>query len=168
MASIDEMIRMDEEENLRELAFIRQQISSEMKEFYSDSDILYQKWTKDHYVSGVAEYVRLKKARDINIDAANASASWGLFQIMGKNFKDCGCKSVEEFVTRMCTSEAEQLNLFVEFIKHHNMQRYLKPDHTGNIPWAEFARRYNGREYKKNQYDTRLENAYWDYKNKKK
>ena len=135
---------------------------------YSDSDILYQKWTKDHYVSGVAEYVRLKKARDINIDAANASASWGLFQIMGKNFKDCGCKSVEEFVTRMCTSEGEQLKLFVEYIKKRKLHQYLKPGHTGNIPCAEFARRYNGREYKKNQYDTRLENAYWDYKNKKK
>ena len=135
---------------------------------YSDSDILYQKWTKDHYVSGVAEYVRLKKARDIDIDAANASASWGLFQIMGNNFELCGCKSVEEFVTRMCTSEGEQLKLFVEYIKKRKLHQYLKPGHTGNIPWAEFARRYNGREYKKNQYDTRLENAYWDYKNKKK
>ena len=135
---------------------------------YRDSDILYQKWTKDHYVSGVAEYVRLKKARDIDIDAANASASWGLFQIMGNNFELCGCKSVEEFVTRMCTSEGEQLKLFVEYIKKRKLHQYLKPGHTGNIPWAEFARRYNGREYKKNQYDTRLENAYWDYKNKKK
>ena len=83
---------------------------------------------------------------------------------MGKNFKDCGCNSVEEFVTRMCTSEAEQLNLFVEFIKYHKMQRYLKPDYTGKIPWAEFALRYNGKGYKKNQYDTRLENAYWNHK----
>ena len=131
---------------------------------YSDSDILYQKWTKDHYVSGVAEYVRLQKARYINIDAANASASWGLFQIMGKNFEACGCKSVEEFVRRMSTSEGEQLNLFVEFIKYHKMQKYLKPDYTGKIPWAEFALRYNGKGYKKNQYDTRLENAYWNHK----
>ena len=131
---------------------------------HQDSDILYQTWNKDHYVSGVAEYVRLQKARYINIDAANASASWGLFQIMGKNFEACGCKSVEEFVRRMSTSEGEQLNLFVEFIKYHKMQRYLKPDYTGKIPWAEFALRYNGKGYKKNQYDTRLENAYWNHK----
>lgn len=135
---------------------------------YSDSDILYQKWTKDHYVSGVAEYVRLKKARDINIDAANASASWGLFQIMGKNFKDCGCKSVEEFVTRMCKSEAEQLNLFVAFIKYHGMQEYLKPVKPGGIQWAEFARRYNGKGYEKNKYHIRLQEAYTRYKNGKK
>ena len=57
MASIDEMIRMDEEENLRELAFIRQQISSEMKEFYSDSDILYILDTivDYYYTSGILE-----------------------------------------------------------------------------------------------------------------
>lgn len=131
---------------------------------YSDSDILYPTWTKDHYKGDVAEHVRLQKARDINIVAANASASWGLFQIMGSNYKACGCRSVKEFVERMCKSESEQLNLFVAFIKKNNLHQYLKPDLKGIIPWAEFARRYNGKEYKKNQYDTRLQQAYEKHK----
>ena len=57
MASIDEMIRMDEEEDLKELAFIRQQISSEMKATYSDNDILYIMDTivDYYYSSGILE-----------------------------------------------------------------------------------------------------------------
>ena len=41
MASLDELIRQDELENQQELAFIRAQIPAEIKEYYSDSDILY-------------------------------------------------------------------------------------------------------------------------------
>ena len=40
MASLDEEIRLDEEENRRELAFIRTQLPSDVKKFYSDKDIL--------------------------------------------------------------------------------------------------------------------------------
>jgi len=39
----------------------------------------------DLYKEGEAEYERLLRARRINEDAANASTSWGLFQIMGFN-----------------------------------------------------------------------------------
>ena len=127
----------------------------------NDSDILYKSWTKDHYKGDVAEHVRLEKARQIYRAAAEASASWGLFQIMGSNFKACGCSSVSEFVERMCMSESEQLMLFVEFIKYNKMDQYLKP---GNIQWAEFAKRYNGAGYKQNEYDKRLQETYSYYK----
>jgi len=132
---------------------------------HKDSNILYKSWTKEHYKGDVAEHVRLEKARQINIEAAEASASWGLFQIMGNNYAACGCKSVKDLVNRMCMSESEQLMLFVAFIKSNNMHQYLKP---GNIKWASFARRYNGAGYEKNQYHTRLEKAYWHYKNQSK
>jgi hypothetical protein len=57
MASIDEEIRMDEEENWRELAFIRTQLPSDIKKFYSDKDIL---WMMDaivdyYFTSGILE-----------------------------------------------------------------------------------------------------------------
>lgn len=57
MASIDEEIRMDEEENLRELAFIRTQLPSDIKKYYSDKDIL---WMMDaiveyYFTSGILE-----------------------------------------------------------------------------------------------------------------
>lgn len=130
---------------------------------YKDSDILNKTWNegKAYYVGGVAEHARLQKARLINCDAANASASWGLFQIMGNNYRACKCSSVSEFVERMCKSESEQLMLFVAFIKTNNLHQYLK---RGNIQWASFARRYNGAGYEKNKYHTKLQQAYEKYK----
>ncbi|MBR4829112.1 MAG: N-acetylmuramidase family protein [Muribaculaceae bacterium] len=129
----------------------------------NDKEILNPTWEQGqvYYVGGVGEWARLKKARDISCDAANASASWGLFQIMGNNYKACGCNKISEFVDRMKASEGEQLNLFVEFIKSNNLHQYLKP---GNIKWAEFAKRYNGTGYWKHGYHTRLQEAYEDYK----
>ena len=57
MASFDEEIRLDEEENRRELAFIRTQLPSSIKKFYSDKDIL---WMMDaivdyYFDSGILE-----------------------------------------------------------------------------------------------------------------
>jgi hypothetical protein len=130
---------------------------------YNDPEILNQTWNqgKLHYVGGVAEHARLEKARLIHRDAASASASWGLFQIMGCNFKACGCRTIEEFVTRMCMSESEQLSLFVNFIKYHGMHTELQGSKKN---WAGFAKRYNGSGYAANHYDTKLEAAYNKYK----
>ena len=57
MASLDELIRQDEEENQQELAFIRTQIPAEMKQYYSDSDILYvlDAIVDYYYTSGILE-----------------------------------------------------------------------------------------------------------------
>jgi peptidoglycan hydrolase-like protein with peptidoglycan-binding domain len=128
---------------------------------YNDRDILNQTWKqgKDYYVGGVGEYARLEKACLINRDAAEASASWGLFQIMGNNYKACGCRTVSDFVTRMKRSEREQLMLFVAFIKNNNLVGYLQKK-----DWAGFAYHYNGPSYKDNLYDVKLQNAYNKYK----
>jgi hypothetical protein len=57
MASLDELIRQDEEENQQEMAFIRTQIPAEMKQYYSDSDILYvlDAIVDYYYTSGILE-----------------------------------------------------------------------------------------------------------------
>jgi hypothetical protein len=39
--SIDDELRMDDEENLREIAFIRKQLPSELKERYTDDELLW-------------------------------------------------------------------------------------------------------------------------------
>ena len=41
MATIDEELLLDDEENARELAFIREQLPAELKDKYSDDDLLY-------------------------------------------------------------------------------------------------------------------------------
>ena len=57
MASLDEEIRLDEEENRRELDFIRTQLPSSVKKFYSDKDILYMMdlIVDYYYTSGILE-----------------------------------------------------------------------------------------------------------------
>ena len=57
MASFDEEIRLDEEENRRELAYIRTQLPLDIKKFYSDKDILYMMdlIVDYYYTSGILE-----------------------------------------------------------------------------------------------------------------
>ena len=124
-----------------------------------NADILYSKWTKAYYKSGLEEYTRLERAKKIHESAALCSASWGLFQIMGFNYTVCKCQSVEEFVEKMCTNEGAQLDLFVLFLKGNGWDKYLRA-----LDWAGFARHYNGPAYADNQYDVKLRKAYAKYK----
>ncbi len=117
--------------------------------------ILYPKWEKGHYKGGIGEYDRLEQARKIDREAADASASWGMFQFMGFNYAACGESSVESFVNAMCESELKQLVLSARFIKQAGMLPAL---HAKD--WAEFAKRYNGPAYAQNNYDKKLAEAY--------
>lgn len=117
--------------------------------------ILYPKWEKCHYKGGLGEYERLEQARKINKAAADASASWGMFQIMGFNYAACGEISIESFVKSMIDSECKQLILFARFIKQSGMLPALQFKN-----WAEFAKRYNGPAYALNKYDEKLADAY--------
>lgn len=128
---------------------------------WGNTDILYKKWTKAHYKGGPAEYDRLDKAINLipnnsNVTAAAyASASWGLFQLMGYHYETLGYDSVVEFVGDMQLSEGKQLEAFGRFLQKKQLVGYLK-----NKQWAEFAKRYNGADYAINQYDSKLREAY--------
>ena len=124
-----------------------------------NENILYPKWEKGHYKGGIGEYDRLEQARKINREAADVSASWGMFQIMGFNYAACGEESIESFVRSMCESEFKQLLLTANFIKKNSqmLQALQARD------WAVFAKCYNGPAYAQNRYDVKLEAAYQKY-----
>ena len=105
------------------------------------------------------EWTQLINARKINAQGANMGTFWGMFQIGGFNYKQCGCSSVDEFVKLMAYSELEQLELFAAFIKNGGMLNDLKQKN-----WAGFARKYNGAGYKKRRYDTKMAAAYKKFK----
>lgn len=111
------------------------------------------------YKGGGAEWDRFNTAGAINKNDAMLSTSWGMFQIMGFNHLAAGYISVQEFVTAMCISEANQLNAFVKYIKAD------KKLHSALMSWnwPEFARIYNGPKYKENNYDTKLADAFKDF-----
>lgn len=123
-----------------------------------NEDILYPKWEKGHYKGGMKEYDRLEKARAIHREAADASASWGMFQVMGFNYATCDEKSVSSFVTAMTESELRQLILTARFIKKAGMLPALQCKN-----WEEFARLYNGPAYRENRYDEKMAIAYKKY-----
>jgi len=127
------------------------------------ANVLYKNWTKQYYVGGEGEHVRLQKAKQISsdqrfTDAANASASWGCFQIMGFHAMPLGYSSIDDFVQKMSINEGEHLNAFGRFLSTNHLISFLQ-----NKEWAEFARRYNGAGYKANKYDTKLATAYAKY-----
>lgn len=126
-----------------------------------NKDILNRTWDegKLQYKGGVAEFARLQKARQINTAAADASASWGLFQIMGFNYRLCGCRTLSDFVDRMSMNEYQQLLLFMAFIKSSGLLTALQKK-----DWRAFAKGYNGEKYEQNKYHIRLQQAYNDYK----
>lgn len=121
--------------------------------------IVYPTWNRSKYFGGDREYIRLANALSINHAAALKSASWGMFQIMGMNYAQCGCKDIDEFVGKMKSSEEDQLMLTIRFLKNNHLCSALN---THN--WASFARSYNGPSYAANKYDIKLAQAYLKYK----
>lgn len=112
------------------------------------------------YAGKAGEYPRLNVAQSIDYELANASASWGLFQIMGFNHQACGFASALEFSQAMQVSEQAQLDAFVAFVEADvNLARALRAN-----DWATYARLYNGPSYAKNNYDGKLAKAFAQWK----
>jgi N-acetylmuramidase len=75
---------------------------------------------------------------------------------MGKNYRAAGYNSVSQMVDRMASAESEHLAAFVRFVQADTaMHQALKAK-----DWAGFAKRYNGRRYKDNDYDAKMAEAY--------
>jgi hypothetical protein len=130
-----------------------------LKLFPGDADVLYKKWTKEHYKGGPAEYGRLARAYRIGDVSAYESASWGRFQIMGFHATKLGYESVEDFVEQMHIGEPQHLEAFILYCKAFGLiDEIQRKDYEG------FARRYNGPGFAQNQYDTKIAAAYSRYK----
>jgi hypothetical protein len=102
------------------------------------------------------QYAKLRRAAILNEEAALKSTSWGAFQIMGFNHVDAGYATVGAFVDAMIGSQSNQLKAFVSFVGANNSMKkaIIAKD------WATFARLYNGPDYAKNNYDTKMKNEY--------
>lgn len=122
-------------------------------------DILYPIWKSGAYGKVSAQHSRLDRAIKINREAALKSASWGLFQILGLNFKKAGCCDVEEFVSKNISGEPAQLKLFLTYIRNTGLDDELRAH-----DWAGFAYQYNGSLYRKNNYDGKLKAAWIKFK----
>lgn len=104
---------------------------------------------------------RLKAAMTIHPHAAIEGTFWGMFQIGGFAYKQCGCRSIREFVDRMSRSEFDQLELFAAMILNTGYVDYIRKK-----DWAGFSRRYNGPSYASRGYHTKMARAYAKFSKK--
>lgn len=103
------------------------------------------------------QYSKLAEAAALDKEAAYASVSWGGFQIMGANYKAAGYNNATEFGEAMINGDEDtHLEAFVNFVSNSKTKvKALK-----NKDWVTFARNYNGKDYKKQNYDVNLKRNY--------
>lgn len=119
--------------------------------------IYYPKWSKKFYQNGTGEHERLEIACKLDREAGLMSASWGIGQIMGFNYKSCGCDDIQEFVNMMYLNLDSQLILWCTYLKKTGLITLIN-----NHDWGSFTKKYNGSgqvEY----YSKKLAKAYIEY-----
>jgi N-acetylmuramidase-like protein/putative peptidoglycan binding protein len=112
------------------------------------------------YLGGASEYLRLEEAAALDRSAALNSVSWGIGQIMGFNCRAAGFDSAEAMVAAMMNGEDAQLAAMANFLRSEGLHAAL-----AGHDWPGFARGYNGQDFAKNQYDARLESAFYAFAN---
>lgn len=144
--------------SLRQRGFSEAKIADLMKQ--GNADIISTE--AGGYVGNEGEYKRFERACAIDLYSAYYATSFGLFQIMGFNYKYAGYNDLTAFVADMKFSETKQLLAFVEFNKSYKngvLWSAMKAE-----DWPTYALNYNGSAYKKNNYDTKLGNSFTKYK----
>lgn len=118
------------------------------------------------YQGNEAEYVRLELAKQIDVESALMSASWGQFQIMGENWKDLGYTSVQDFVDQQFASESDQLEAFIRFTEWKtgiiDDKKVALIDALRAENWDAVFTLYNGPNYKKLGYQAKFQKE-WDH-----
>lgn len=89
-------------------------------------------------------------------EAALKSASWGLFQIMGFNYKEAGFSSLQKFINAVFKSVDDHLGAFVNFVGCNPDLVQALRDHN----WKRFKLLYNGP--RTNDYASRMADAFDD------
>lgn len=105
--------------------------------------------------SQAARWQLLMKAAKIDPEAAYMSTSWGVGQVMGSHWKILGFTNIMELVNTARKGLGGQVELMARFIVKNGLK-----DELIEHDWSGFAQGYNGKNYKKNNYDTNLEKAY--------
>jgi len=126
---------------------------------YDDGNADISNVNRGGYIGGSGEYLRLHKAMDLDQDAALQSASWGIGQIMGNNFKVVGFDNINSMITDIVKGEDEQLLSMTKFIQKNKLDSALRSQ-----DWEAFARGYNGKNFKENKYDECLAAAHAKFK----
>lgn len=105
--------------------------------------------------SQVNRWKLVQKAANYDPAAAYMSCSYGVGQVMGSHWKSLGFKSLEEFLKTVRSGLEGQVEVMVRFIRVNKLDKELR-----DLDWSGFAAGYNGKNYAKNKYDTKMAAAY--------
>jgi hypothetical protein len=134
-------------------------VSRMLQSVFAAAGLAIPKWSKaTQYKDQGTSAKRLSliaRARAVNEEVANQSASWGIGQTMGFLYPELGFASANAMVDRMTGSVAGQIECFVAELKNKHLIAPLNAHQ-----WAVVARGYNGSGYAANHYDTRLADAW--------
>lgn len=97
----------------------------------------------------------LAKAAAIDRQAAYESVSWGLGQVMGAHWAWLGYGHVDDLVAEARSGAGGQARLMARYIEKAGLESALR-----DKKWHSFARGYNGPDYRRNGYHTKLAAAY--------
>jgi len=155
-------------ENLPKILFEAHIFSAETGHKFDKShpNLSSRQWNRALYVGGQGEYARLHKAMQLDRPAALKAASWGRYQILGRNFEACGFSDVGAFAEAMKESEQRQLDAFVAFIKANGLADEFRAIGPSPASCAPFARGYNGPGFAANNYHGKIAQAFtrWNAK----
>lgn len=122
--------------------------------------LAYRRWGEQRYPRD--SYPRLKRAVQINKNAAYRSASWGGFQIMGFNARLAGYNSAEMMIKAFMKDADNHLEAAINFIKNSGLDDELREIEAAQTKEEampaihRFARGYNGSGYRRNNYHNKL------------
>lgn len=100
-------------------------------------------------------YDILAKGKKLDVTAAISSCSWGFGQVMGSHWSWLGYKTASQLEKAVRASFSGQLELVVRFIRASGIIPHLR-----RKDWSAVARIYNGPNYAKGGYHTKLKQAY--------
>jgi hypothetical protein len=134
-------------------------VSKALQAAFARAGLAIPKWSKaTQYKDQGTSANRLAliaKARGINEEIANQSASWGLGQTMGFLHAELGFVSACAMVEHMTGNVAGQIECMIGELRHKGLI-----DELNAHQWARVALGYNGKGYRANNYDVRLADAY--------
>ena len=102
---------------------------------------------------------KLTRAAGKDVDAAFASASWGKFQVLGMHWERLGYASPLDMAYSTVISEAAHYEMLARYIEHFGLKRAIGQISINPRDNEMFARLYNGPQFKRFSYDTKLAEA---------
>jgi hypothetical protein len=132
--------------------------SSRLQAAFAAAGLAIPKWSRStQYKDQGSSAKRLdliRRARAIDEETANRSASWGIGQTMGFLAEELGFSNANAMVDHMTGNLAGQVECMIRELQN---KRLIGPLNAHN--WPTVARIYNGAGYAANRYDTRLADA---------